>query len=136
MLSYLVGKASQALEPNVIIPGAQVVLAGAVETAQFTGFPPPDEFAAYVWVEFFNDSGPTGPTVYISTDQAPPGPGIPKGGLALPTGEKVRVKNPQLANTTQAINGQPWPFGGDGQPVISNLTALPARIQIAWGCVK
>lgn len=132
MLSYLVNKANSFLTANVFFSGFFTQAAGTSGPVPFTGFPPPDDESNFVWLEIFNATG-GGTPVIITTSN---GIGA-SSGLVIPDGEKARIHAPQVSDPNQAINGQPWPFGGTSIPVIDNTgSAVPVAVFATWGGVK
>ena len=130
MLSYLNLKYLSSLSPNVQHNGGFAVAPGATQIMAVTGFPPPDEYTQYLYVEISNLE-PTADYLILSMDNSP----VNTNGVVIWGGTTYRldlsVYNPFTSNE-QLINGQPWPLGGNSRPVLYNPGANPVSVTNAW----
>ena len=134
MLSYLVNKAQSFLRPNVFFDGGiTTVPAGVSSTILYSGFPAPNEKAALIWLEVFNNEPAGGENLRIVTDNN----FGTAGALLVPPQTSKRLDAAFFDNPVQAINGQQWPsFGSSNYNVDNSANPNPITFTAIYGGLK
>ena len=133
MLNYLNNVSLGAMAPTYMATESYTIAAGAgLQLVAPIAFPPPNELPTYLSLVISNtEAAASGNDIILSYDNSPNNNfGIvifPQSTFTL----DLRAFN-YFDSSVMAINGQPWPLGGDSTPFIQNNNAGPVRAMGAW----
>lgn len=136
MLNYLTQQSLAATAPNFMGTGTLTILAGAGEFLANPTFNFPSPYDNPTWLSLVitnTEAAGSGNDLILSYDNSVNNDfGIvifPQSNFTLDMRGHI---NAPIPSSVMAIDGQPWPSGGNSWPWLQNNNATPVRCMMGW----